>query len=556
MDAFIETVQSKITSIRRKCDEIKETNNTRQPRFIHHQHRLKLKLSECSKQILEDACSEIVKELNTKQFDIDFNQSIATVSFSDNIGQHLESNIGSNKESAKKRLEQHRMCLQLKFESFTKQHAESFLNNLASEASYKIGQLFCEDFGLPNNEKNLFLEQLKVMHVKIMLMFLQNILQNMLKSLRRKLIKFSEAFLSQYPVRTSKILSSIFASISDRNGSMLSEQNSWEIFRDELARKFRSEFNEFCKLSPDETRNYWIDDIQECTEATMHVIKDAYIGTTSGMKDVEHLGEKVVHLQKFCNDFNKQQILPPRSMLNKVLVSCADRWSLSETMIHSEANINDPSGKDMDHIFRGQLKYTEMCEPLPVYVRRLSGDFCTLDIWKQTCSLPAINHPNILHCYGAYRKKENVYIVTEPWHQSLKIELDQDNNFHLEKSLQIAVQLTEICLQMHSLISIEQITLDNILIIDDSHVKVNLLKYRLPMFLPNKEENNTSDKEAQCIQALGIIFHRLFANGDYNIPVVQELHSLVKHCRQHKNNTQHQTLSLKTILHILMVKQV
>ncbi|CAF4245040.1 unnamed protein product [Rotaria sp. Silwood2] len=297
---------------------------------------------------------------------------------------------------------------------------------------------------------------------------------NMLRSLRRQLIKFTEVFLSYHLIKTPVIASSTSDAPLDRNSSALAKRNRRPKFLQKLAQEFSKELRQLSKSSSTEKRQQDLNQLQECTRDTMNVFEKLYVGTTEQMDENTNQCKEATAVLAWCNHYQEETILPLRSTLNSLLASHFDRWSLSADMIYSKKPANGLSNDEMNHVFKAKLKYTRTCTPIPVYLRRLSGDFCALHVCNQTRSIDKLRHPNILHCYGAYREGNDVYVVTEPWKMLLKTAINGNWNLSLEQSLQMAVELTELCSQMPLIISNEQLTPDKLVIGKESHIKLNL----------------------------------------------------------------------------------
>lgn len=205
-----------------------------------------------------------------------------------------------------------------------------------------------------------------------------------------------------------------------------------------------------------------------------------------------------------------------------------NHWSLECSQIHPQPNIRYSSSADNSIIKDGTLTvFHENIIDRPVVIRALMDDRNILQICEQTKKVHFINHPNILHCYGAYYHDSIVHIVTEPWTQTLEnilgtTQLNLKNILHIGLQISEAIQFLQN--QKESYIHIDSIALhtNSIMISDDFQVKLNFIAnnenflYKSPEYLfPEYQSCDTiptskNNKQLRnVIYSIGIIIYRL-----------------------------------------------
>ncbi|CAF2048888.1 unnamed protein product, partial [Rotaria magnacalcarata] len=548
---FIHKIHYRAASIIKNHKKQQTTSTKRRSYFQNNQRRLRMKCHDLMVHLLGNGSDKIVEELKSNEFDSRFEQFTERIPFEANIEEHVNLSQPLSRELIINELDLYRLHVQKEFESYIKREFHPLLSTIASDSIHELGTMFCKDFCLSINEQNSFLENFKIEHLQNMLQSYQKILSTMWTSLQPQLVRFSEVFLSHYRIGTPTMITSIFDVILGRDDRALSDRSCWEAFCLKLAQKYRKKLIKLKKTKYQDAAHH-----QQCIDDAMMIVEQVFVGTQQQISGNINRCKKAKELLTRCNEYQVEKIPKLRCTLNKVVASRTDRWSLTENMIHSIELVDGLPNDRVTFIFKAKLEYKRTHKPVTVYVRRLSGTFCALHVCNQTRSIDDLNHPNVLHYYGAYRKGKNVYVVTEPWKESLRVVLNHAANLQLEHRLQMAVELTEICLDMFGIISIEQLTLDNLFITNKRHIKVNLLTYQPPFLVQSDDNRDELRSEISIIPVLGGILNQLFTTDEDNGVVYRHLRSLCIQCCEKIKNNHYQPPSLKQILHTLKLTQL
>ena len=529
--------------------------NRRQSYFEHEHLRLEIKLRDLVIQLLEQADEKCIEKLQAEEFNDTFKEAINTIPFQQNVEQEMLSNEAIRRELIVKTLDLYRLYLQLEFEKHTLKILEPVVKDLALTAADKIGKYFCDDVYMSSDEQNGFLEHLNNEVSEHMLKYYQNGLINMLKMIRPYLRNFSKVFLNRYFIEVPAIFSSVFDTLRDRDHHALKEIDRWEMFRGKCAEQFCETLSKLKKLGLVEKYQQDQSESPTLIEDLMNILQRIYAGNIEQMMNDTNHSSNANQISDQCK-CRQAMMKSLRIVLNEMLASYQFYWSLSVGMMHQKQGANSLPDDEFAHVFKAELKYTEDSEPITVYVRSLVGDFDALHIRNQTVSPDRFNHPGVLYCYGAYCDGGSIYIVTEPWEKSLRVASDQGTGLSLDRALQIAMELTQICLQNLSLISANHLTPENILLTQGGHIKVNILACHLPRLDNWNDNSDKLRKEMSISRKLGQLFTYIFKDDPNHRPVVQALHSLANRCHNQVQNFQHQPPLLKEILADLELEQV
>ena len=531
-------------------------SNERKQIYTNSVERMKKKIPELLEQRFIQGTSNILNSLQAPEFDTHFQQAVIKISFPRSVGEQLGSTEILNREAAVKELELYKIYLQREFKKCTQNILEPLLNNLTSTSIQDLGKMASEDFCLAHDEKESFLLQLEVLSYPTILNYYRQILSEMLRGIKHQFVHFTEVFLSYYLIGTPEIFSSVFDVLCRRNVQALANENCWNRFRRKLSGKFRHALLKLGQQKQTERRYYSPNSLLQCTEEILKSIEQLYVGSEERMIANSARESSAMNLLTVCNHYNDDIIPTLRATLNTTQVSRQEHWSLSPDMIF----ITDDRHRSLDdgtsHIVKAKLRRNLTSEPIPVYVRRLTGDFCASHVCSQTSASYETVHENILHCYGAYFQNDKVYVVTEPWQSSLRTVLNDVQNFPLEQRIQLAIELTETCIRFHSSLSIGHLSLDTLVVSQDRRVKMNLITYKPFVTLSHEHDHNETRRGMQIIQALGTIFKDLFMWNQSIVQIPRSLHLFVEHCCLKMEGSNDGSLTMDWILGNLKIEQV
>ena len=527
----METARHRADCIRKDCEKQERVSEERAAHFEYEKQRLKSKFEEAINGLLKIAANTIAAELKTTDFNSRFQAAVLNIPYKRDLEEEYLSNEASGRGRFTRDRDLYKLYLHEEFENCIRRELKPALDQSAEEGIKTLSQIFCDDVGLASEERDTFHHRLKAKHLQKTCECLQKVLNNMLQSLHRALPSFTDAFLNQTFAGAPAIAASLFDAIFDRNARALAKESRWQDFRSTLAQKCCAILEKMVDPAAIERCHRDLTYPSLFLNQTMDIMAKLYVETSQWHPDKTARMNEVAHLMDSCDVYLEDTLVPLSSAFNAVQGANLDLWSLSADMVTPGGRIRGTSSDEMGAVYRAELKQTPSSDAVDVYVRQLSGDFCALHVCNQTRASPAFNHPNILHCYGAFYENNHVYVVTERWKKTVKSASSEADSCCLEQRLRIAVELTELCLQMTPRIPIEQLKPSALYIGRDNCVKVNCQTYKPSLLGRIAAPHKDLHQPKQINQALGLIFHRLFMPIDGLRSISQSLRSLVNHLR-------------------------
>lgn len=531
-------------------------SSARKEIYRNSMERMKKKIAELFEQLFTEGTTHILNYLQTPEFDIRFQQAVIEIPFPRRVGEELDSIETLNQKAIVKELELYKIYLQHEFKKCTQNILEPFLHRLASTAVQDLGKMTSEDICLEHDEKESFLLQFNALGYPTVLHYHRQILSKMLHSIKHQFVHFTEVFLSYYLIGTPQIVSSVFDVLLRRNAEALANENCWNRFRRKLSEKFRHALSKVGQQKQADQRYYPLNSLLQCTDEILKSIEQVYVGNEEQVIANTTRENSAMNLLTLCNHYIDDIIPTLRATLNKTQVSRQDRWSLSPSMVSVIEDELNPVNDGTSHIVKAKLRRNSTSEPIPVYVRRLSGDFCALHVCNQTNSSYEPAHENILHCYGAYFQNDEVFVVTEPWQSPLRTILDDVHNFPLQQRIQLAIELMEVCIRFHSSLPIDHLSLDTLVVSQDRRIKMSLITFKPAMILSHENEHDETRREMQIILALGGIFKELFMLDQNVLQIPRSLYLVVERSCLKMERIGDASLTMNWILGNLKIEQV
>lgn len=518
--------------------------------------RLELKFHEKVIDHFTKATHEIIEELKSPSFQDIFQLIFSRTQYQPNIIKQSTSNFAPVKQIIANNMVQYKRYLYCCAEDYTRDVLISLLDRLTVDLIETIASIFTYDMNPSNIKRRTFRKRLQKISQTTLLKFHQDILNSILRNIRPSSIDMNTVIESDYLSNSNQSVFDPSHQSFVHDTQDFSQENNWSKFRLKTGKQFCIDLKKLDKSHSAAKKYINPNILDDCTKYVMVAIRSIYKDAPT-TKDNSSSGETNVQdaLDK-CIYYLTNIIPLIRAKLNEAHIMNPDWWPITSDMVHVDSSSDNITNDYARRTKEAILKRGPTDDLIKVNLRRLSGDFCAAHVRLQKDSIGELRHPNILHHHGAYCTDDGIIIVTEPWKMTLREAVTSGSVRSLNLRLQVAIELTELCLDMKLQLSAEQLTPDTIVITQDNQIKVNIATMKPQSYFNFEYGGTRTANHMNISRALGTIFKFLFTDTQDENETIPSLCLLIKRCCDEMTEGYSKPPTLEEVLSTLKFEQV
>lgn len=538
------------------CNDLIEQRVEQENNFSSHCSRLELKFREKIIDHFTKVAHEIIGEFQKLHYQHAFKLAFTQIPYQPHLLQRSTSTLASVKKTIANSMSQEKQSLDFYIEHCTHYVLKPLLDTLTIDLIEIIASVFLYDMAPSNISRRKFRQRLKKISQTTFLKFHQDILNSILQSVRPSSINMDAVIRPDYLPNMTQSVSDSFPQSFAYDAHDYSQQDDWRKFGSKFCKEFLTDLKKLDKSRSAVKRYINLKRLDECIEYGMVAIKSLYINHPATQDKRNSRVNNMQDVLEKCIYYLKNVIPLLRKRLNEIHMMNPNWWPITPSMIHIERSHDHTTH---DYIYQSKdaiLKRGPACDHVKVRLRRLSGEFCAAHVRLREDSTNALRHPNILHFHGVFCTDGDVIIVTEPWEMTLREAVTSGSVQSLNLRLQMAIQLTELCVDMGSKISAEQLKPDSIVITQDHQIKVNIATLKPPSHLNSEHGDTRIANRTNILSGLGTIFKFLFMQSQENSETIPSLCLLINRCSDETAKGHFKPPTLEEILGTLKFEQV